>query len=75
MQSTKNDIKKVLVSNNTISRRILHIAEDLHDQLIEEIKGKEFDVQLYDATSSNKHAHIFTYAFWMILLLKVFFSV
>lgn len=55
-------ISKVLLSNDTISRRIHHIAEDLNDQLIEKIKGKKFDLQLDEATGSNKVAHLICYA-------------
>jgi hypothetical protein len=34
-ESTGKPLSKVPLSNNTISRRIEHIAEDLNDQLIE----------------------------------------
>jgi hypothetical protein len=54
-------ISTVPLSNNTISRRIHHIAEDLNDQLIEKMKGKEFGLQLDEATDSNKDAHIICY--------------
>jgi hypothetical protein len=40
------------LSNNTISRRIQHIAEDLNDQLTEKLKGKEFGLQLDEATDN-----------------------
>jgi hypothetical protein len=39
-------LSKVFMLNNTISRRIQHIAEDLNDQLIEKLKGKESGLQL-----------------------------
>ena len=54
-------LSKVPLSNNTISRRIKHIAEDLNDQLIEKIKGKEFGLQLDEATDNNKDAHFICY--------------
>lgn len=54
-------ISKVPLSNNTISRRIQHIAEDLNDQLIEKMKGKEFGLQLDEVTDSNKDAHLICY--------------
>jgi hypothetical protein len=54
-------ISKVPLSNNTISRRIHHIAEDLNDQLIEKMKGKEFGLQLDEATDSNRDAHLICY--------------
>jgi hypothetical protein len=37
---------KVPLSNNTISRRIQHMAEGINDQLIEKMKGVEFGLQL-----------------------------
>ncbi|XP_025421559.1 zinc finger BED domain-containing protein 5-like [Sipha flava] len=39
-------LSKVSLSNNTISRRIHHMAEDLNDQLIGKIKEREFGLQL-----------------------------
>ena len=55
----------MLLSNNTISRRIQHIAEDFNDQLIEKIKGKEFGLQLDEATDNNNAAHLICYV-WFI---------
>ena len=54
-------LSNVPLSNNTTSRRIQHMAEDLNDQLIEKIKGKEFGLQLDEATDSNKDAHLICY--------------
>lgn len=36
----------VLLSNTTIRRRILNLAEDINDQLIEKLKDKDFSLQL-----------------------------
>ncbi|XP_060846219.1 zinc finger BED domain-containing protein 5-like [Rhopalosiphum padi] len=54
-------LSKVPLSNNTVSRRIHHMAEDLNDQLIEKIKEKEFGLQLDEATDNNKDAHLICY--------------
>ncbi|XP_075042389.1 SCAN domain-containing protein 3-like [Mixophyes fleayi] len=54
-------LSKVPLSNNTMSRRIQHMAEDLNDQLIEKMKGKEFALQLDEAIDSNKDAHLICY--------------
>jgi hypothetical protein len=54
-------LSKVPLSNNTISRRIQHIAEDLNDQLIEKFKGKEFGLQLDGAADNNNDAYLICY--------------
>jgi len=51
-------LAKVPVSNNTISRRIALIAKDLNEQLIEAIQGKQFGLQLDEATDINNDAHL-----------------
>ncbi|XP_023233596.1 zinc finger BED domain-containing protein 5-like [Centruroides sculpturatus] len=58
-------ILKVPLSNNTISRRIHHIALDLNDQLIEKMKGMEFGLQLDEAIDSNKDAHLICYVHFL----------
>jgi hypothetical protein len=52
---------KVPLSNNKISRRIRHMAEDINDQLIEKMKGVEFGLQLDEAMGNNKDAHLICY--------------
>lgn len=54
-------LSKVHLFNNTVSRRIHHMAEDLNDQLIEKIKKSEFGLQLDEATDTNKDAHLICY--------------
>ncbi|XP_045483145.1 zinc finger BED domain-containing protein 5-like [Harmonia axyridis] len=54
-------ISKVPLSNNTISRRIHDIADDLNYQLIEKMKSKDFGLQLDEATDSNSDAHLICY--------------
>jgi hypothetical protein len=48
-------LSKLPLSNNTICRIIQHIAEDLSDQLFAELKGKEFGLQLDEATDNNNN--------------------
>lgn len=53
-ESAEKLFSKVLLSNNTVSRRIHHMAEDLNDQLIEKIKEREFGLQLDEATDTKR---------------------
>ncbi|XP_066473215.1 uncharacterized protein [Tiliqua scincoides] len=52
---------KVPLSNNTISRRIDDMAEDINDQLICSLKGKEFALQLGEATTNHKDTYLICY--------------
>ncbi|GFU99447.1 SCAN domain-containing protein 3 [Trichonephila clavipes] len=53
------------LSNDTVSRRIDDIAEDVEQQLFGKLRDKLFSIQLYEATDSNKDAHFIAYVrFW-----------
>jgi len=54
-------LSNVPLSNNTVSRRINQMAEDLNDQLVEKIENKVFGLQLVEATDNNKDAHLICY--------------
>lgn len=57
-------ISKIPLSNNTISRRIHFIVENVDLQLIEKMKGKQIVLQVADG---NKDAHLICYVrFWDI---------
>ena len=60
-ESAAQKLKPVPLSNNTISRRISKISEDIHDQLIMKIHGNEFSLQLDEATTSHKDAYLIGY--------------
>ncbi|GFT62827.1 DUF4371 domain-containing protein [Trichonephila clavipes] len=52
-------------SNDTVSRRIDDIAEDVEQQLFGKLRDKLFLIQLDEATDSNKDAHFIAYVrFW-----------
>ena len=52
--------KAVPLSNNTISRRIDKISDDINDQLVAKMHRNEFSLQLDEATTStsNKDAYL-----------------
>lgn len=58
-------LSKVPLSNDTIRRRIQHIAEDLNEHLIDKMKGKEFGLQLDEATDNNNDAYLICYVRFM----------
>ncbi|XP_076347983.1 protein FAM200A-like [Tachypleus tridentatus] len=60
-ESAERLFSKMPLPNNTISRRIQHMAEDLNNQLSGKMKGKEFRLQLDEATDSNKDCHLICY--------------
>ncbi|XP_069059533.1 zinc finger BED domain-containing protein 5-like [Pleurodeles waltl] len=47
--------------SNTISRRINDMADDINDQLICNLKGKDFALQLDEATYNQKDTHLICY--------------
>ena len=62
-ESAAQKLKAVPISNNTISRRIDKISDDINDQLVAKMHGNEFSLQLDEATTntSNKDAYLICY--------------
>ncbi|GFU02745.1 SCAN domain-containing protein 3 [Trichonephila clavipes] len=59
------ELQSIPLSNDTVSRRIDDIAEDVEQQLFGKLRDKLFSVQLDEATDSNKDAHFIAYVrFW-----------
>ena len=75
-ESTAQKLKAVPLSNNTISRRIDKILDDVNDHLVAKMRGNEFSLQLNEATTStsNKNAYLICYVALSItttILLKI----
>ncbi|GFU69579.1 SCAN domain-containing protein 3 [Trichonephila clavipes] len=59
------ELQSIPLSNDTVSRRIDDIAEDVEQQLFGKLRDKLFSIQLNEATDSNKDAHFIAYVrFW-----------
>ncbi|GFW77376.1 zinc finger BED domain-containing protein 5 [Trichonephila clavipes] len=59
------ELQSIPLSNDTVSRRIDDIAEDVKQQLFGKLRDKLFSLQLDEATDSNKDAHFIAYVrFW-----------
>lgn len=54
-------LKNIPLSDNTIGRRISDIAEDINDYLVEILRGREFALQLDEATDNHNDAHLICY--------------
>ncbi|GFY23203.1 protein FAM200A [Trichonephila clavipes] len=55
------ELQSIPLSNDTVSRRIDDIAEDVEQQLFGKLRDKLFSIQLDEATHSNKDAHFIAY--------------
>lgn len=57
---------EVPLSNSTLACRIQHMAESLNNHLIDKMEGKNFSLQLDDATDSNRDAHLISYTQFVV---------
>ena len=55
-ESAAQKLKAVPLSNNTISRRIDKILDDINDHLEAKMRGNEFSLQFDEATTSSHEA-------------------
>ncbi|GFT61711.1 SCAN domain-containing protein 3 [Trichonephila clavipes] len=59
------ELLSIPLSNDTVSRRIDDIAEDVEQQLFGKLRDKLFSIQLDETTDNNKDAHFIAYVrFW-----------
>ncbi|GFV36005.1 SCAN domain-containing protein 3 [Trichonephila clavipes] len=62
------ELQSIPLSNDTFSRRIEDIAEDVQQQLFGKLRDKFFSIQLDEASDSNKDAHFIAYVrFWDVM--------
>ncbi|XP_072380707.1 SCAN domain-containing protein 3-like [Diabrotica undecimpunctata] len=59
-ESAAKEIKNVPLSNNTVSRRIHDMGEDINEQIVGKVSGL-FAIQLDEATDSNDDAQLICY--------------
>ncbi|XP_015911765.2 zinc finger BED domain-containing protein 5-like [Parasteatoda tepidariorum] len=60
-QSYANQLRQILLADNTIGRRIDDIADDLCDQLVSRMRTSKFAIQVDEATDVAKDAHLIAY--------------
>ena len=61
--SAVQEVKTIPLSHNTICKRIEKIADDINDQLVTNMRGNEFSLQIDEATisTSSKDANLLCY--------------
>ncbi len=60
-EASVTKLKTIPVSNDTISRWIHDIANDIEEQFIEKMRGKRYLLQVDEATDSNKDSLLIAY--------------
>ena len=58
-------LKMVPLSDDTMCCQIGDMAQDIHDQLIDEMQQKEFGLQLDEATDGSRDVHLICYV-WFV---------
>ena len=61
--SAAQELKTTALSNNTICKKIEKIADDINDQLVTNMRGNEFSLQIDEAriSTSNKDTNVICY--------------
>lgn len=60
-EAAAKQLMNIPLSDTTISCRILDLVEDINDQLIDKLKGKDFFLQLDEVTDNNNDGHLICY--------------
>ena len=60
-ESYAKKLRQIPLSDNTVSRRINDISEDICDQLVSRVRTSKFAIQVDEATDVAKDAHLIAY--------------
>jgi hypothetical protein len=48
MEEDDKDVKRMSLSNNTVSKRIDEMAEDVEAQLVKKLRSRQFSIQMVE---------------------------
>ena len=61
LQKDDKDVQAMALSNNTVSRRIDEMGQDVEQQLIEKLKSQKFSLQIDECTVRKSEALLLAY--------------